>query len=237
MNDLIEAEASNTHAQAIDNSPMALVSAAVNSGADVEKLEKLMDLQDRWEKKEAKKSFYKALSKFQSVCPDIIAKKQGHNSKYAPIGDIVAQIKQPLSESGLTYRFEQTQNDKGAIKITCVVSHFDGHEERTSLSSEADKSGNKQAIQAIASAVTYLRRYTLTGALGIATADEDMDGRLPAAETIDEDQQFELFKLLCDPETSQYTGKGLKICKAFKFSNINEIPAKNFDKILKAAQR
>lgn len=237
MNGLIEVEESNAQVKAVDNSPMALVSAAVNSGADVDKLEKLMDLQERWEKKEAKKSFYKALAKFQSVCPDIIAKKQGHNSKYAPIGDIVAQIKQPLSESGLTYRFEQAQNEKGVIKISCIISHFDGHEERTSLSSDADKSGNKQAIQAIASTVTYLRRYTLTGALGIATADEDMDGRLPGVETIDDSQQFELFKLLCDPETKQYTDKGLKVRRAFKFTNINEIPSKNFDKILKAAQR
>lgn len=235
MNDLIEVESKQV--QTIDTSPMALVSAAVNSGADVDKLEKLMDLQERWEKKEAKKSFYKALAQFQSVCPDIIAKKQGHNSKYAPIGDIVAQIKKPLSESGLTYRFEQAQNDKGMIKITCIISHFDGHEERTSLSSDADKSGNKQAIQAIASAVTYLRRYTLTGALGIATADEDMDGRLPALDIISDDQQFELFKLLCDAETQQYTPKGEKVRKAFKFTNINEIPTKNFDKILKAAQR
>ena len=44
---------------------------------------------------------------------------------------------------------------------------------------QADKSGSKNVIQAVGSAVTYGQRYTLIGALGITTADEDIDGRLP----------------------------------------------------------
>lgn len=39
-----------------------------------------------------------------------------------------------------------------------------------------DPSGSKNAIQAIGSAVSYLRRYTLLGVLGMATSDGDSDG-------------------------------------------------------------
>ena len=50
--------------------------------------------------------------------------------------------------------------------------------EACSMPGTPDMSGNKNALQQAASAVTYLRRYTLTGALGIATADTDIDGRM-----------------------------------------------------------
>lgn len=43
--------------------------------------------------------------------------------------------------------------------------------------------------QALASSNTYLRRYTLTAGLGIATADEDIDGRLPEETKEEKDQQ------------------------------------------------
>jgi len=48
-----------------------------------------------------------------------------------------------------------------------------------------DKSGGKNDIQAIASSVTYLRRYTLTGALGISTCEDDNDGGRPSFTTED----------------------------------------------------
>ena len=175
------------------------------------------------------------MSQFQSICPDILKTKKAHNSSYAPLGDIVAQIREPLASCGLSYRFEQDHTN--GIKVRCVVSHIDGHAESTEMTAGADTSGSKNAIQGIASTVTYLSRYTLTSALGIATADADMDGRLPVdpLNVISEEQQAELFSLLCD-NTGNYTPKGLKICQAYRFTNINEIKPKDFAKILKAAK-
>jgi hypothetical protein len=48
---------------------------------------------------------------------------------------------------------------------------------------QSDNTGLKNALQASSSAVSYMRRYTLTGVAGISTADEDIDGRLPATLT------------------------------------------------------
>lgn len=157
--------------------PMQLVSMAVESGADIDKLSKLMDLQERWEAKEAKKSFFDAMANFQRNCPDIYKTKKAHNSLYTPLGDIMAIIRDVLADCGLSIRFEQDHTQ--GVKITCIVTHRDGHNEKTSMSAPADTSGSKNAIQAIASTVTYLQRYTLISALGITTADADMDGRLP----------------------------------------------------------
>ena len=233
MSELITVEDKQSNLP-VSQSPMRLVEMAIQSNADIEKLEKLMDLQDRWEAGNAKKQFLLAMAKFQSICPDIIKMKKAHNSNYAPLGDIVNQIREPLSSCGLSYRFEQDHSN--GIKVKCIVSHCDGHSESTQMSAPADSSGSKNGIQAIASTVTYLSRYTLTAALGIVTADADMDGRLPSdpMNVIDDEQVKQLISLLCD-ENGIYTPKGLKVSKAYRFNNINEIKPKDFQKILKAA--
>jgi len=158
------------------STPSALLEIAINKNADVEKLDRLMEMQVKWEEREAKKMHTIALTNFQKKCPVITKSKQGHNYKYAPMSDIIVQIKDALAECGLSYRFEQ--NDGDGITITCIITHVAGHSESTKMKASPDTSGSKNIIQAIGSTVTYLQRYTLLGALGIATADEDMDGRI-----------------------------------------------------------
>ena len=63
------------------------------------------------------------------------------------------------------------------ISVTCIIKHQDGHEEMSDpLTATMDTSGKKTGIHAKASTITYLRRYTLTGMLGLAAADKDDDG-------------------------------------------------------------
>lgn len=167
-------------------SPTDLLKLAVEKNLDVEKLEKLMNLQERWNAQQAKKSFLKAMSKFQSKCPVLNkSKKVGFTSKktsskveysYIPLGQITAQIKELLMECGLSYRWE-TKDNEGKITITCIVSHIDGHSEQNSMTAGKDATGAKNDIQQIGSTMTYLQRYTLIGALGISSADNDVDGK------------------------------------------------------------
>jgi len=51
--------------------PMALIQMAVQANADPDKLGKLMDLQERWEAKQAADAFGQALADFQSECPPV----------------------------------------------------------------------------------------------------------------------------------------------------------------------
>lgn len=152
-----------------------LMELAITGNADVDKLEKLMDLQERWEAKESKRAYTEAMSKFQSICPPILKAKSGHNCKYATLPSIHTVIKSPLRECGLSFRYEQSvKNNEMTVK--CIVTHTSGHSESTSMSAPMDASGSKNAIQAIGSSNSYLQRYTLIGALGIVTADTDDDG-------------------------------------------------------------
>lgn len=205
-----------------------LMEIAISSNADVDKLEKLMDLQDRWESKEAKKSFTRAMASFQSQCPTIKKVKNGHNYKYAPMCDVIEQVKVLEAECGLSHRFEQDTKGQ-AIAITCVISHIDGHSERLRLEAEADTSGSKNAVQAIGSTITYLQRYSYLGAFGIATADEDMDGRIPTTEKPASDESLDKIESLIKStktDTERFFG-------FFKVQSVNEL---NLDQAKQAIQ-
>lgn len=198
--------------------PSALLQLAVEKDMDLEKLEKLMDLNDRYMADQARRAYADAFAKFQSMVPVIPKTKDAHNSKYAALGDIAYTIRESLKDCGLSYRFE-IGHDGERITVTCIVTHRDGHSERTSMSGLADTSGSKNPIQANASTVSYLQRYTLIGALGLTTADEDMDGRL-SGETITDEQAKSLKKRLADTESDVK-----RFCAALKIADIDSMPA------------
>lgn len=225
--------------------PMQLMQIAIQNNGAVEQLEKLMELQERWEARQAKQAYFSALASFQAEMPVIEKKKCVYYQsrkpgvppteyKYAPLDDIMFQIRSLLDKNGLSVRWEQTQ-DEALIKVTCIVTHIQGHSERVVLSGIPDQSGNKNNIQSTASTVTYLRRYTVTGALGIATADEDFDGRLPdysaAKNEAQELKQLSEFNFYPDSDFSECWPKWLKAIgsgKITKQSLINKIESKGY---------
>ena len=176
-------------------SEQTLLELAISNGASADEIDRVMVAMERQENREAKTKFLAAVTKFQANVPRITKTKVGHNFSYAPLADIVEQIKSTLEACGLSYRFEQNHNE--GISVTCVLSHVDGHSEQTTMTASADSSGSKNAVQAIGSTVQYCQRYTLVGSLGLATADEDIDGRLPF-QGLSESQQLAIDKALED---------------------------------------
>ena len=174
----------------VAETPHNLIALAIEKGLDTQSLKELMDLKERHDATIARKAFFEAFTSFQSNIPDIRKGKavEFGNTKYtyAPLADITRQIGKVLKENEISYRWEIEDNGQ-EIKVTALVSHVLGHTERTTMSANPDTSGSKNPIQARGSAIEYLKRYTLIGALGISTADSDIDGRLPA-EQVDIDK-------------------------------------------------
>lgn len=216
-----------------NQAPVSLVQLALDRQADVGTIERLCALQEHFEAKEARREFFRALSDFQSKQPAIEKLKQVKYGDteyfYAPLGDIAEQIRFSLHECGLSYRFEQDHSDR--IKVTCIISHNEGHEESTSMWADSDSSGRKNAVQSIGSTVTYLQRYTLISALGITTADSDMDARL-SGETITPEQSATLKARL------QSTNSNVKaFCKMLGVEDIDSLPASKFSQADKELSR
>lgn len=179
---------------ALPSTPMELLARALERGADLSMVEKLMDLNDRHQAGVARKAFDAAIAEAKAKIKPVAKNRKGNNSKYADLAAYAKEIDPILAENGLSYRYRSKQ-DGNVISVTCVLSHRDGHSEETTLSSAPDTSGSKNSIQAIGSAITYLQRYSLTLAIGLsATEDDDgkgADGDAP----ITEDQVKELIAL------------------------------------------
>lgn len=189
--------------------PMALLDKAVASGATVETLEGLLRLQERYEANEARKAFVRAMAAFKANPPTIVKSKNvsyGNTSySHANLADVAAVIGKAMSQHGLSFRWETSQQDQ-VIRVACIVSHEMGHSESISLEASPDSSGQKNSIQAVGSTVTYLERYTLLAITGLAAEDQDDDGIAAAgpvtteqAETLKglvKDSGFDVAKLL-----------------------------------------
>lgn len=117
------------------------------------------------------KNLYKALAAFQAEVPNIYKNSTGYGYKFADLGEINDIIKPLLTKNGLGY----IQPIEGTA-IKTVVFHVESGE---SIESSANipqgvQLAKMNEFQVLGSAITYLRRYSLSSMLGLIT-DEDAD--------------------------------------------------------------
>lgn len=194
MNEVIEMEGSSVRdvaqhesgGRAVSATPADLFLHALNSGADLDRLERLMVMQERWEANQARKAYVEAMAEFKKNPPEIFKDKtvsfktdKGNTTyDHATIGNVVEKIVGGLAKHGFSHRWIPNRSEGGMISITCVITHKLGHSEETTLEAGLDQSGGKNNIQAMISTKTYLERHSLLAATGLATKDnEDDDGR------------------------------------------------------------
>lgn len=149
---------------------------ATDPSCDLDKMERLLGMQERVLAKQAEQSFNSAMAAMQSEIPSIAERGTGHNIKYATLEDIVDTVRPIMNKYGFAVSFRINQQAANAIAVTGVLMHKDGHREETSMTLAADTSGSKNAVQAIGSSVSYGKRYVLCAMLNIATRGEDDDG-------------------------------------------------------------
>jgi hypothetical protein len=164
-----------------DNSPASMMLAAMQQGADLAQIEKMMDLQARWEATEARKAYNAAFSAFKAEAVHIVRNKDVTagplaGKSYAELHSVVDALTPALSRHGLSASWKLTKDEKDWMEVTCFLRHVNGHEESVSMGGPPDNGGAKNAIQARASTKTYLERYTLKAICGVAEGGDDNDG-------------------------------------------------------------
>lgn len=231
MNEVIEAPSKAIAAAPTlaANSPMGMMLAAVQQGATLEQVEKMMDLQERWEKSEAKKAYDAAFANFKAEAVVIIKGKDVTDGplkgkSYAELHDVVNAVTPALSKHGLSSSWKLTKDERDWMEVTCYLRHVGGHEECVSMGGPPDAGGAKNAIQARASTKTYLERYTLKAITGLSEQGDDDDGRPPrVVKFITQVQLMRLQAVLsqCSP------GAQKKFASAWP--DATQIPAARFD--------
>lgn len=167
-----------------------LLTMAIEKGTPVETMERLMAMAKQLKDDFARDQFNAALSNFQADCPEIVKTVNvKYKSKsgamvyynYAPVKDIVKQVKPIMQKHGLSHTYNTTQTNE-KITVICTIRHIDGHSENTQITMPIDNAAKMCAAQKIGTAFTYGWRYTFCGALGITTGDEDTDANGPKEE-------------------------------------------------------
>ena len=175
-------EAPPTTALAVaDNSPAGMMRAALKDGASLEQVEKMMDLQAKWERREAEKAFNAAFAAFRGEDLRVVADKARTSGplsgqKYATLHAFVKATKEALSKHGLTASWKVTRDDPEWIEVTCILKHAMGHSETVSMGGPPDTGPARNVLQARHSTVSYLERYTLKAICGLAEQGDDDDG-------------------------------------------------------------
>lgn len=168
-----------------DTTPAYLLQLAVEQGADLDRLERLMALQERWEQNEARKAFVDAMAAFKAEPLTIYKRKRvGYETRdgdfvgysHAELSDVCEVLVPAMGRHGLSHSWDVRQ-ESGRVYVTCTVTHRLGHSTSVTMDAAPDSSGKKNAVQQIASAVTYLQRYTVLAVTGMATTGMDDDGR------------------------------------------------------------
>lgn len=164
--------------------PSKLLELAIQSNANIETLERLMALQERWEANEARRAYVEAMAAFKAE-PMTIFKRKAVNFttrdndvvsyKHAELSDITEVVCPAMSKHGLSHRWNVSQAGD-VITVDCIVTHRLGHSEKVTMQGKPDASGKKNPIQQVASTVQYLQRYTLLAATGMSTKGTDDDG-------------------------------------------------------------
>jgi len=159
-----------------------LIAKAIEQGTPVETMERLLAMRKELKAEWAKEQFDKAMADFQKECPVIEKKKKVSfnttNYSYAPLEEIVEQVKGLLAKNGFSYTFD-TKEAENAIKVICYVKHIAGHSESSSLEIQIDSGAKMNRTQQYGSANSYGKRYAFCNAFGILTGDEDNDAQTP----------------------------------------------------------
>lgn len=210
-----------------------------NPEANIQMLEKIIEVQERVMAKQAEIDFNADLAVMLAEIP-VIAKtsdikvqtKTGGNFgiKYAALDEIVEVVRPIMSKYGFSVNFKHEQNSASHVKVTCILRHKHGHSETNEITLPLDNSGSKNAVQSVGSTITYGKRYTLCSSLNIATGD-DKDGFTVSAENANAKQGLS-DKRFQDALKAVQNGS-FSIDKLFSDYNLTEPQKQHLNSIIK----
>lgn len=183
--------------------------AARDPSVDIDKMERLMLMQERAMERNARAAYAEALALLQPELPSVARngritvtdkndrKTVIQSTAYARWEDINDAIKPALARHGFSLSFKVGLAPDGKITVTGILMHREGHQEETTITLPHDATGSKNAVQAVGSSTSYGKRYTAGMLLNLTSHGEDDDGKgavQPA--TLTEGQVGELVELM-----------------------------------------
>jgi hypothetical protein len=214
-----------------------IASAARDPSVDIDKMERLLQMKERVEAREAKSAYTRALAELQTVLPvigergEILDKNKRVQSTYALWEDINDAIKPILAEKGFALSFRPQVRDGSAL-VVGTLSHVAGHSEEGEMALPSDTSGSKNAVQAVGSSTSYAKRYIAAALLNLTSRGEDDDGVKGGLGLLVDDAQLCALQNLA----SGVGADTRRFCEYFGVKSLNAIPAFRFEEAMQALQ-
>ncbi len=147
------------------------------AGGSVDQLEKLIELKNREEEREAKKVFDLHFAEMQAEFQPVKRMKKTDKAAYAPIEHLQKQYGHTIAAHGFSYRWSEENGEEGRLRVLLHISGW-GFEKVNQKELPAYKPEAKimNPLQAEGTRSTYGRRYTFISGFGLIIEDEDDDG-------------------------------------------------------------
>jgi len=122
------------------------------------------------------KNLYKSLAKFQNELKGIPKDSSGYGYKYCKLETLIKIVTPTLSKNGLVlFQSIDTDEQSRLPSVKTTLAHIDSGEAIESWTPVSEvKLGSMNLYQSVGAGITYFRRYSLQGILGIAP-DDDID--------------------------------------------------------------
>lgn len=182
MTDVTTTESINAPALTSDSPAdimAAILEMAANPSIDLDRLNRLMQMQEQMEQRQAEKEFDDALARVQSGVGPILKNQENKHTKstYADLRSVNDTAMPLLSAEGFSVTFREGEAAEGRVSVIGILSRG-GVKREFPKTLPVDATGvkgneNKIAIHAHQSAVTYAKRYLMFDMLNIATTDDD----------------------------------------------------------------
>lgn len=204
---------------------------ALDPKCDMEKLERLMALQERMEAKSALEAFNAAFAEMQCAMPSVEKRTENTHTKkmYADLDDINFAVRPVMAKYGFGVSFKIV-NQANGVSITGILMHKSGHREETTMILPLDVGAGRSAVQSVGSTTTYGKRYVMCALLNITSGDDnDNDGYKEPTDPLVTPVQARQVQALLDKCSETAQGK---------FADLYGEPANvtkaNFDSVLAA---
>ena len=223
QNTELELASAQTHTVAAQPTVADMLQTVIRAGVTTENvgaLEKLCDLYERMEARNAEKDFAAAFVSLQSELPTIVASTQIPNrGKYERFEDVMKVVQPLLAKHGFTVAFAQDYKDNRII-VTCHLTHVGGHSRTNPYAVRVNGKADTET-QADCKASTTAKRNSLLQSLNIVIRQDCLSGEDDASlegGAVTLEQAFELERRV--KETNSNVNAFLKFAQAASFKDI-----------------
>lgn len=211
--------------------------AASDPTVDIDKMERLIALQQQVSARDAEMAFNQAMNAAQAEMRPISANASNPQtrSRYATFDKLDRALRPIYTHHGFSLSFDEGDSPKpNHVRVLCYVAHNAGHTRTYHRDMPADGKGAKGGdvmtlTHAAGAAGSYGARYLLKGIWNVAVGDDDTDGNDVTAEHPVSVAQYDaLQKRVTDVQADE-----AKFCEYFRISVLSDLPARRFAEALK----